>query len=137
LKFCYDTNKDVQLNALFSLGLICSGSNNSRIAGQMRQLASYHSADTNPLMILRISQGLVHMGKGLMSLNPVYSQGFLINNVALAGLLISILSFTEVENLICGKYQFLIYGLCLAMRPRMTMLVFYIYSFYIFYYFNI
>jgi 26S proteasome regulatory subunit N1 len=89
----------------------------------MRQLASYHSADTNPLMILRISQGLVHMGKGLMSLNPVYSQGFLINNVALAGLLISILSFTEVESLICGKYQFLIYALCLAMRPRMTMLV--------------
>lgn len=89
----------------------------------MRQLASYHSADTNPLMILRISQGLVHMGKGLMSLNPIYSHGFLINNVALAGLLISIMSFTEVESLICGKYQFLIYGLCLAMRPRMTMIV--------------
>ena len=130
MKFCYDTNKDVQLNALFSLGLICSGTNNSRIAGQMRQLASYHSADTNPLMILRIAQGLVHMGKGLMSLNPVYSQGFLINNVALAGLLISIMSFTEVESLICGKYQFLIYAICLAMRPRMTMLV-------IFYYFLI
>merc|ERR1712151_925375 len=57
------------------------------------------------------------------SLNPVYSQGFLINNAALAGLLISILSFTEVESLICGKYQFLIYAICLAMRPRMTMLV--------------
>jgi len=109
---------------LFSLGLICSGSNNSRIAGQMRQLAAYHSQDTNPMMILRISQGLTYMGKGLMTLNPVYSNNFLINNVALSGLLISILSFTEVESLICGKYQFLMYSLCLAMRPRMTMLVF-------------
>jgi len=111
------------MNALVSLGLICSGTNNSRIGGQMRQLAAYHSQDTNPMMILRMSQGLLHMGKGLMTLNPVYSNNFLINNVALAGLLISILSFTEVESLICGKYQFLIYSLCLAMRPRMAMLV--------------
>jgi len=111
------------MNALFSLGLICSGTNNSRIGGQMRQLAAYHSQDTNPMMILRMSQGFLHMGKGLMTLNPVYSNNFLINNVALAGLLISILSFTEVESLICGKYQFLIYSLCLAMRPRMAMLV--------------
>jgi len=58
-----------------------------------------------------------------MSLNPVYSNNFLMNNVALAGLLISLLSFTEAESLICGKYQFLLYSLCLAMRPRMTMLV--------------
>lgn len=123
MKFCYDTNKEVSLNALFSLGLVCAGTNNSRISGQMRQLAAYHSQDTNPLMILRISQGLLHMGKGLMTLNPVYSHGFLLNNVALSGLLIAILSFTEVESLICGKYQFLIYSICLSMRPRMAMLV--------------
>ena len=89
----------------------------------MRQMAAYHSQDTNPLMILRMAQGLLHMGKGLMTLNPVNSHGFLINNVALAGLLISVLAFTETESLICGKYQFLIYSVCLAMRPRMTMIV--------------
>ena len=111
------------MNAIFSLGLVSSGTNHSRIAGQMRQLAAYYSEETNPLLIVRIAQGLLHMGKGLMSLNPVYSNNFLVNNVSIAGLLIAIVSFTEVEHLICGKHQFLLYALSLAMRPRMCMMV--------------
>jgi 26S proteasome regulatory subunit N1 len=111
------------MNAIFSLGLVSAGSNNSRLAGQLRQLAAYYSEETNPLLIVRIAQGLLHMGKGLMTINPVYSNNFLVNNVGLAGLLIAILSFTEVESLITGRHQYLIYSLCLAMTPRMVMLV--------------
>ena len=122
-KFCYDSNKEVAMNAIFSLGLVSAGSNNSRLAGQLRQLAAYYSEETNPLMIVRIAQGLMHMGKGLMTINPVYSNNFLVNNVGLAGLLIAIMSFTEVESLITGRHQYLIYSLCLAMTPRMVMLV--------------
>jgi len=112
------------MNAIFSLGLVTAGTNNSRLGGQLRQLAAYYSEDTNPLLIVRISQGLLHMGKGLMTLNPIHSHNFLTNNVAIAGLLISILSFTEVESLICGRHQFVLYALCLAMTPRMVMTVF-------------
>ena len=122
-KFSYDSNKEIALNAIFSLGLVSAGTNNSRLAGQMRNLAAYYAEETNLLLIVRIAQGLLHMGKGLMTINPIHSQNLLVNNVGLAGLLISILSFTEVESLICGKHQFLIYALCLAMTPRMTMLV--------------
>ena len=122
-KFCYDSNKEVAMNAIFSLGLVSAGSNNSRLAGQLRQLAAYYSEETNPLMIVRIAQGLMHLGKGLMTINPVYSNNFLVNNVGLAGLLIAIMSFTEVESLITGRHQYLIYSLCLAMTPRMVMLV--------------
>ena len=111
------------MNAIFSLGLVSAGSNNSRLAGQLRQLAAYHSEETNPLLIVRIAQGLMHMGKGLMTINPLYSNNFLVNNVALAGLLIAVMSFTEVETLICGRHQYLIYSLCLAMTPRMVMMV--------------
>jgi 26S proteasome regulatory subunit N1 len=111
------------MNAIFSLGLVAAGTNNSRLAGQMRQLAAYYSEETNPLMVVRIAQGLLHLGKGLLTINPIHSHNFLLNNVALAGLLISILSFTEVEPLICGKHQYLVYSLCLAMTPRMIMTV--------------
>jgi 26S proteasome regulatory subunit N1 len=111
------------MNAIFSLGLISAGTNHSRVSGQMRQLAAYYSEDTNLLSLVRISQGLLHMGKGLLTLNPIHSHNFLVNNVALAGVLISILSFTEVEGLICGRHQFLLYSLCLAMSPKMAMLV--------------
>jgi 26S proteasome regulatory subunit N1 len=122
-KFCYDSNKEIAMNAIFSLGLVAAGTNNSRLAGQLRQLASFYNEETNPLLVTRITQGLLHMGKGLMTLNPIHSNNFLVNNVALAGLLISILSFTETESLICGRHQYLIYSLCLAMTPRMVMMV--------------
>lgn len=111
------------MNAIFSLGLVSAGSNHSRISGQMRQLASFYSEDTNQLMMVRIAQGLLHMGKGLLTLNPVHSNNFLVSNVGIAGLLIAILSFTEVEALLTGKHQFLLYSLCLAMNPRMVMTV--------------
>lgn len=111
------------MNSIFSLGLVSAGTNNSRLGGQFRQLAAYYSEETNPLLIVRIAQGLLHMGKGLMTLNPIHSGGFLASNVSLAGTLISLLSFTEVETLICGKHQFLLYSLCLSMTPRMVMIV--------------
>lgn len=111
------------MNSIFSLGLVSAGTNNSRLAGQLRQLAAFYAEETNPLLQVRIAQGLLHMGKGLMTLNPVQSHNFLVNNVSIAGILISLASFTEVESLICGKHQFLIYSLALAMTPRMVMLV--------------
>jgi len=123
IKFSYDSNRETAMNAIFALGLTSSGTNHSRVSGQMRSLAAYYSEDNNLLLCVRIAQGLLHMGKGLLTLNPIHSNGFLINNVAVAGLLTSILAFTEVEGLICGRHQFLIYSLCLAMSPKMAMLV--------------
>lgn len=73
------------------------------------------------MSILRIAQGLLSMGKGSLTLNPQLSNKLLLSNTSLAGLLITILSLTEAEGLIYGKYQYLLYSLCLAMRPRMVM----------------
>ena len=111
------------MNAIFSLGIVAAGSNHSRLAGQMRQLAAFHSDETNQLMMVRIAQGLLHMGRGLLTLNPIHSNNFLVSNVGIAGLLISVLAFTEVDALITGRHQFLLYSLALAMNPKMTMIV--------------
>jgi len=88
----------------------------------MRQLAAYYSEDNNSLMVVRIAQGFLHMGKGLLTLNPIYSHNFLVSNVGLAGILITLLSFTE-NTLILGRYQYLLYSLCLSINPRMVMIV--------------
>ena len=122
-KFCYDTDKTVAMNAIFSMGLVSSGSNHSRVGGLLRSLAAYYSEETNPLFMVRISQGLLHMGKGLISLDPIYSHKLLINNIGIAGLLITIFSFTETEGLLCGKHQFLLYSLALGMKPKLVMTV--------------
>jgi 26S proteasome regulatory subunit N1 len=121
-KLCYDSNKEVAQNALFSLGLVAAGTNNSRIATTLRQLAAYYCEDTNLMMIIRIAQGLLHMGKGLLTINPIHSNNFLLSPVALAGVLTTILSFTE-NALILGKYPYLVYSLALSINPRMVMVV--------------
>ena len=122
-KFCYDTDKTVAMNAIFSMGLVSSGSNHSRVGGLLRSLAAYYNEETNPLFMVRVSQGLLHMGKGLISLDPIYSHKLLINNIGIAGLLITLFSFTETEGLLCGKHQFLLYSLALGMRPKLVMTV--------------
>ena len=62
-KLCYESNKEVATNALFCLGLVSAGSNNSRMSTNMRQLAAYYSEDQNMLQLVRFSQGLLNMGK--------------------------------------------------------------------------
>lgn len=92
--------------AVISLGLIGAGTNNARIAGMLRNLSRFYDVapgilfcvclyctylysflhntcafaiETRSQLLLqvRIAQGLVHMGKGLLTLNPYHSDRFL------------------------------------------------------------
>lgn len=123
IKFCYDNDKDVAMCAIFGMGLVASGSNHSRVAGLYRSLASYYCKEVDQMLSIRIAQGLVHMGKGLLTLDPIHSHKLLISKLGLAGVLISICAYTESEGLICGKHQYLLYSLALAIRPKMVMTV--------------
>lgn len=49
------------------------GSNNARLAGLLRGLGSYYYKEPTMLFLVRIAQGLVHMGKGLFTLNPYHT----------------------------------------------------------------
>ena len=122
-KFCYDTDKTVAMNAIISMGLVSSGSNHSRVGGLLRSLAGYYNEETNPLFMVRVAQGLLYMGKGLITLDPIYSHKLLINNIGIGGILITLFSFTETEALMCEKHQFLLYSLALAMKPKLVMTV--------------
>lgn len=65
-KLAYDADADVSMSSIFALGLIGAGTNNSKLAGNLRYLATYYQSgqDTqNQLFVVRIAQGLVHMGK--------------------------------------------------------------------------
>lgn len=49
------------------------GTNNARLAGLLRGLGSYYYKEPTMLFLVRIAQGLVHMGKGLFTLNPYHT----------------------------------------------------------------
>lgn len=75
-----------------------TGTNNARLAAMLRQLAVYHGKDMNNLFMVRLAQGLTHLGKGTMTLNPYHSDRMLLCRVALAGLLTVLVSFFDVKQ---------------------------------------
>ena len=64
----------------------------------LRQLAVYHGKDMNNLFMVRLAQGLTHLGKGTMTLNPYHSDRMLLCRVSLAGLLTVLVSLFDVKQ---------------------------------------
>ncbi|KAH8484597.1 hypothetical protein H0E87_028904, partial [Populus deltoides] len=122
-RLSHDTDSEVAMAAVFSLGLIGAGTNNARIAGMLRNLSSYYYKDATLLFCVRIAQGLVHLGKGLLTINPYHSDRFLLSPTALAGLITMLHACLDMKAIILGKYHYVLYFLVLAMQPRMLLTV--------------
>lgn len=118
-KLSYDSDSEVAINAILAQGVIWCGSNNSRLMGNLRQLASYYNRDQDNLFMVRIAQGLVSTGKGLINLQPLHSDKALQSNVGLSGILVLLLTCTNLEKLFFGRLHTMLYYLVLAMYPRM------------------
>ncbi|KAG2319360.1 hypothetical protein Bca52824_012573 [Brassica carinata] len=122
-RLSHDTDSEVAMAAIISLGLIGAGTNNARIAGMLRNLSSFYDKDASLLFCVRIAQGLLHMGKGLLTLNPYHSDWLLLSPTALAGIVTLLHACLDIKSIILGKYHFVLYFLALAMQPRMMMTV--------------
>jgi 26S proteasome regulatory subunit N1 len=118
-KLAYDGDSEVAINAVLAQGIIWCGTNNSRLMGNLRQLASYYNKDPDNLFMIRIAQGLVSCGKGLINLQPLHSDKALQSNVGLSGILILMFTATNLEKLFFGRLHTMLYYLVLAMYPRM------------------
>jgi 26S proteasome regulatory subunit N1 len=122
-RLTHDANAETAQAAVFALGLVAAGTNNSRVAGLLRALALFYKGDAQALFVVRLAQGLAHMGKGLLSLNPLHADRQLLAPAALAGLLSAALLFVDVNNSLHGassKWHILLYTLAAAMHPRVV-----------------
>uniref|UniRef100_A0A0D3H597 26S proteasome non-ATPase regulatory subunit 2 homolog n=1 Tax=Oryza barthii TaxID=65489 RepID=A0A0D3H597_9ORYZ len=122
-RLSHDADAEVSMAAIISLGLIGAGTNNARIAGMLRNLSSYYYKEAGHLFCVRIAQGLVHLGKGLLTLSPYHSDRFLLSPIALAGLVTVLHACLDMKSIILGKYHYMLYILALAMQPRMLLTV--------------
>ncbi|XP_011877960.1 PREDICTED: 26S proteasome non-ATPase regulatory subunit 2-like isoform X2 [Vollenhovia emeryi] len=117
-KYSHDHDADVALNAILALGLVGAGTNNARLATMLRQLAAYHAKNPSHLFLVRISQGLVHLGKGTLSLSPLRYASKVLDYTALAGLMVVLVACLDCRNLILSQSHYLMYCLAIAMEPR-------------------
>lgn len=118
-KLAHDQDLEVSQNAVLGLGFLGAGTNHSRIAQILRQLAVYYAKEPNHLFLVRIAQGLLHMGKGLLTLIPFHSDNALMSNVSMAGLLTVFHAALDLKNTLLSKKHYLLFSLVTSIRPRM------------------
>ena len=97
-KYSHDNDLEVAMNAIFAMGLIGAGTNNARLAQMLRQLAGYYQKEADCLFVVRVAQGLVHMGKGTIGLNPFHTDRSLLSKPAVAGLLATLVAFIDAKQ---------------------------------------
>ncbi|KAK8127452.1 26S proteasome regulatory complex- non-ATPase subcomplex- Rpn1 subunit [Apiospora sp. TS-2023a] len=117
-RYSHDNDNDVAINAIFAMGLLGAGTNNARLAQLLRQLASYYHRDQESLFMVRIAQGLLHMGKGTMSLNPFHTDRQVLSRVSAAGLMSVLVAMIDAKQFITSQSHYLLYLLVTAMHPR-------------------
>ncbi|KAI1762909.1 26S proteasome regulatory complex, non-ATPase subcomplex, Rpn1 subunit [Hypoxylon sp. FL1150] len=117
-RYSHDNDNDVAINAIFAMGLLGAGTNNARLAQLLRQLASYYHRDAETLFAVRIAQGLLHMGKGTMTLNPFHTDRQILSKVASSGLLAVLVAMMDARQFIMADCHYMLYFLAAAMHPR-------------------
>ncbi|KAG8885369.1 large subunit of alpha-aminoadipate reductase [Tulasnella sp. 331] len=117
-KYSHDNDLSVALNAILAMGFVGAGTNNARLAQMLRQLAGYYHKEPDCLFMVRIAQGLVHMGKGTLGINPFWADRGIMSPTAVAGLLSTLVAFTDAKSFILDKSHWMLYFLVTAMYPR-------------------
>lgn len=93
------------------------------MADIFRKLASYYNKENETLLLIRLAQGLLYMGKGMLSIQPYYSERFLLSKVGMSGLMIFLVSLLDINRTLLGKNHYFIYFLSLAMYPKSLFVV--------------
>ncbi|CDK26628.1 unnamed protein product [Kuraishia capsulata CBS 1993] len=122
-RYSHDSDLDVAYNAIFSMGIVGAGTNNARLAQLLRQLASYYVNDPDAMFMVRIAQGLIHLGKGTLTVTPFNSDRQILSKVSLASLLTVAVTLLDPGAFILDQHSALLYYLTPAIHPRMLVTV--------------
>lgn len=122
-RLSHDPDTEISQNAILAMGLTSAGTNNSRVAGLLRQLSEFYSKEAGHVFCVRIAQAMLHMGKGLLTLSPTHSDKMLTSGPALGGVLTLIYACIDLKSTLLDKTHYLLYYLTCAMNPRMLITV--------------
>ncbi|KAL7464091.1 hypothetical protein ACHAXS_004428 [Conticribra weissflogii] len=122
-RLSHDPDAEISQNAIIAMGLCSAGTNNSRVAGLLRQLSEFYSKEAGHVFCVRIAQAMLHMGKGLLTLNPMHSDRMITSGPALGGILVLVYTCLDLKSTLLDKTHYLLYYLTCAMNPRMLITV--------------
>lgn len=117
-RIAHDPDTKIVMNSAIALGLLAAGTQNTRAITALKQLEEFHKSNSAAVMLFQISEGLVHLGQGLMTLSPTYGDGLLLHPVALASLMTVSYACIQTESLIVNSDPLLLYFIAPAIGPR-------------------
>ncbi|KAF9764989.1 26S proteasome regulatory subunit RPN1 [Nosema granulosis] len=88
-------NSGDSISTIYALGIIGAGTQNGRIQKALDQQLAYFYKDPKASSVLKISQGLLNLGKGLMSLSPFFYEKSFLCPKSFIGLFATTLLFLE------------------------------------------
>ncbi|KAG7360964.1 proteasome/cyclosome repeat domain containing protein [Nitzschia inconspicua] len=122
-RLSHDPDPEISQNAIMGMGIVSAGTNNARVAGLLRQLSEFYSKEAGHIFCVRISQGLLHMGKGLLTLHPFHADRMLLSGPSLGGMLVFLYSCLNLKETLLDKSHYLLYYVTCSMNPRMLITV--------------
>lgn len=127
-RYSHDPDLEVAQNSIYAMGLVGAGTNNARLAQLLRQLASYYIKSPDTLFMVRVAQGLLHLGKGTLTLSPFNVERTVLSNTALASLLTISVALLDPRAFILNDSTTetsheLLYYLTPAVKPKMLVTV--------------
>jgi 26S proteasome regulatory subunit N1 len=78
-RLAHDRDEVTAYQAILGIGLVTAGTNNSRGAQSLRQQAEFFAKNSESLFLVRLAQGLLHCGRGLMTLAPQRSDHLILS----------------------------------------------------------
>jgi 26S proteasome regulatory subunit N1 len=122
-RMSHDHDKGTSQSAVIGLGLCAAGTLNAKASQLLRQLSGsgYYQKDSESLFVIRLSQGLVNLGKGTLELSQAKCHRMVVSLVGLGSLISSLLPFTNPSALLhdpTGPSYLFMAGILSAAQPR-------------------
>lgn len=122
-KLAHEEDEEISLRSLIGLGVIGAGTNNSRLAALLRNLGLYYEDEPNKRFAIKIALGILHAGKGVISVNPYYSDGFLFSKTNYAAIIILSFAMLNTKEFLVLNHHYLLFYFALAFHPKMLILL--------------
>jgi len=123
VRLSHDVSAPLAINATLAMGLTAAGSNNSR---SMAAISSFISEthDKAAIQISRISQGLVMLGQGTLTLSTTLYNNNILNTRSTVALLLILTQMIETNFGLCSKlHTWSILPVCSRPKVLVTKLV--------------
>ncbi|KAI5170750.1 26S proteasome regulatory subunit N1 [Nematocida sp. LUAm3] len=107
---------EVIVAAISALGIVAAGTKNSRVNSALEQMATFCGGKGGPALSLKVSQGLLHLGKGMLKLS-IFSGG-VPSLKGISGILGFIFSLMDGGAQVLDRYYFLLLLLAPGISPK-------------------